>query len=248
MGLQTIGQNGSEEFFETILYATAYEEARTQIQGMTNDIEDEVLQDALTSAMTVITSGLIFMLLRKQEDFIQGIFDTAKGLVLILLGTHFAQKIKGRLLSLKGTKLFKKLSMFKSSYSDRIATAQLVVNGANSHFHAERTTQSEGSNVQTINQMKNHLVNKESHNHAVGNSMASRYNETLIFKLLTKSFTANDKTLVKKILGRDTASELDIEDMNKVADFLFVTDDEGNITGLSEQIFSLLNGMGYTHK
>ena len=248
MGLQSIGQNGTEEFFETILYGVAYEEAQAQVKGMTSDISNDLAKEALVGMMTVITSGLIFLLMRKQEDFIQGVFDTAKGLVTILLGTHFAQKMKGRLGGLRGTKLFKKLSMFKSSYSDRIATAQLVVNGTNSHFHAERTTQSETTSVDSVIKSKEHIVNKESHSHAVGSSMASRYNETLMFKLFTKSFTAKDKTLIKKMLGRDSNAELDIEDMNKVADFMFVTDDNGNTTGLAEQFLTLLNGMGYTHK
>ena len=247
MGLNNVGQNSAEEFFETILYGVAYDEAKDQISTMTNEVDNELTKDALQGAMTVLTSGLIFLLMRKQEDFIQGVFDTAKGLVTILLGTHFAQKMKGRLGGLRGTKLFKKLSMFKSSYSDRVATAQLVVNGTNSHFHAERTTQSETVSVDSVTRMKDHAISKDKLNHAVGSSMASRYNETLMFKMFTKSFTANDEKLMKKILGRDSASSLNVEDMNKVADFMFVTDSNGDVTGLSEQMFQMINGLGYTH-
>ncbi len=247
MGLGSIGQNGAEEFFETMIYMTAYDEAQGQIKGFTKDIEDEVLQDALQGAMTVLSMGLVFMLIRKQEDFIQGVFNTAKGLVVLLLGSSYAQKIGGKLGKLKGTKLFKKLSMFKSSYSDRVATAQLVVNNTNSHFTAERTIQSETTSIQSVSQMKEHMVSKEKLNHSVGSGLASRYNETLMFKLFTKSFTSKDEQLMKKILGRDSASKLDVEDMNKVADFMFVTDNNGDVTGLSEQMFQLINGLGYVH-
>ncbi len=248
MGFSSIGQNGADEFFETILYQTAYDEAQTQVKSFTSDIEDEVIQDALQGAMSVITMGVVFQLIRKQEDFIQGVFDTASELVILLLGTQFAQKIGGRLKSLKGTKLFKKLQMFKSSYADRVATAQLVVNSANSHFVAEKNTQGETTTLETVSKMKEHVVSKEKLNHAVGSGMASRYNETLMFKLFTKSFTANDKTLIKKILGRDTASELEIDDMNAVADFMFVTDSDGEITGLTEQLMQMVNSMGYMNK
>ena len=248
MGLQSIGQNGAEEFFETMLYMTAYDEAQTQIKGFTKDIDNEVVQDALQGAMSIISMGLVFLLIRKQEDFIQGVFNTASGLVTILLGTQFMQSVGGRLKSMKGTKLFKKLSMFKSSYTDRVATAQLVVNGANSHFTAERISQGSATNMQSVSTMKEHLVSKEKLNHSVGSGMASRYNETLMFKLFTKSFTQKDTTLMKKILGRDTASELKVEDMNKVADFMFVTDNNGDVTGLTEQMFQLINGLGYVNK
>ena len=248
MSLGSIGQNGTEEFFETILYQTAYKEAQDSIKGFTKDIDSEILQDALQGAMSVVSMGLVFMLMRKQEDFIEGVFKTAEGLVVVLLGSSFAQKMGNKLGRLKGGNLFKKLSMFKSSYSDRVATAQLVVNHANTHFSAERTAQSETTTLQSVSQMKEHMVSKEKLHHAVGDSMASRYNETLMFKLFTKSFTSNDEILMKKILGRDTASELKVEDMNKVADFMFVTDSNGDVTGLTEQMFQLLNGMGYMNK
>ena len=76
--------------------------------------------------------------------------------------------------------------------------------------------------------------------------MAQNFNATLMLKLATKSFTDQDKAVLKKIVGKD--KDLKIEDMNKVADFMFIEDADGNISGLSEQFFSLINGLGYTHK
>jgi hypothetical protein len=249
MSLQSIGQNGAEEFFETILYAAAYNEAQEQIRGFTNDVEDEVLQDAIQSALTIISMGVVFLMIRKQEDFIQGIFNTAKGLIVIILASDFAQKAKNKILGrLKGFKALKKFGMFQKSFSERVAMAQLVLDGATSHFEAEKTTQNEGSMLSTVAQMKDNVLNKESLNLNVGSSMASRYNETLLFKLFTKSFTSNDEVIIKKILGRESASTLSIEDMNQVADFMFVKDANGNITGLAEQFFQLINGLGYLHK
>lgn len=247
MSLQAIGQNGAEEFFETMLYMTAYTEAQEQIKNFTKDIESDVMQEALQGAMQIVSMGVVFMLIRKQEDFIQGVFDVAKGLVIILLGSEYAQKMKNKLSNVRGLKVFKKLSLFKQAYSDRVTTAQLVMNTASSHFTAERTTQSEGNTLGAVTQMKHQIVEKEKLNHSVGSGMASRYNETLMFKLFTKSFTPNDEVLIKKILGRDTGAELKIEDMNKIADFMFVTDSNGEITGLSEQMFQLINGLGYLH-
>lgn len=248
MALSNIGQNSAEEFFETILYNVAYDKAKTQIDGMTNSIDNSVVQEAVQGAMTVLTSGLIFLLMRKQEEFIEGVFKTTSELVLILLGSSFAQKMKNRLSGLRGGKLSKMLNIFKSSYSDRVATAQLVVNASNNQMSAERTSQSDTSSLGNVMQMKEHLVNKESHNHAVGSSKADSYNKTLMFKLFTKSFTTSDEALMKKMLGRDSASSLNVEDMNKVADFMFVTDNNGDVTGLSEQMFQLINGLGYVHK
>lgn len=247
MSLGQIGENGANEFFETMIYMTAYDEAQNQIRDFTSDIDNAIVQDALEGAMNIVAMGLIFKLIRSQENFIQGVFDVARGLVIILLGSSYAQKMKQKLSNVKGFKLFKKLDFFKSAYSDRVATAQLVINGANAHFSAERTAQSDTSTISSVMQMKEHIVNKEGLNHSVGSGMASRYNETLMFKLFTKSFTSQDEVLIKKILGRDTASAIDIDEINKIADFMFVTDNDGKVTGLTEQMFQLLNGLGYLH-
>lgn len=247
MSLGNVGQNSAEEFFETIIYHTAYNEAREQISSITKDIDNDVLKDAIEGSLNVLAMGMIFMLIRKQEDFIQGVFNTAKGLIIIILGSSYAQKMKNKLSNIKGFKLFKKLELFKSSYSDRVQTARLVMEGANGHFNAEKTSQNEGNLVSTTIQTKEHLINKERLHMEVGSTMAQRYNETLLFKLFTKSFTASDETLIKKILGRDTGAQINIADINKVADFMFVTDTDGRISGLSEQMFSLINGLGYVH-
>jgi len=247
-GLGSIGQNGADEFFETIIYGLAYDEARLQINSMTKDVDSAVLQDAIQGMMTIISSGLIFLLIRKQEAFINGVFEVAKGLTVILLGSGYAQKIGNKLKSLKGVKAFKFLSTFKSAYSDRVATAQLVVTHANTHFTADSTTQNETNSISSAMQMQEHLVSKEKLNHAVGNSKAQSYKESLMLKLVTKSFTANDEVMIKKMLGRDTATSINIADMNKIADFMFVTDTDGNVSGLTEQMFSFINGLGYTHK
>ena len=73
---------------------------------------------------------------------------------------------------------------------------------------------------------------------------AETFNQTLMFKLLTSKFTATDKEILRKITG---AESIDIEQINKVADFMWVKDDKGDIVGLSEAFMQLLNGLGYFH-
>ena len=73
---------------------------------------------------------------------------------------------------------------------------------------------------------------------------AETFNQTLMFKLLTSKFTATDKEILRKITG---AESVDIEQINKVADFMWVKDDKGDIIGLSEAFMQMLNGLGYFH-
>jgi len=248
MALSQIGQNGVEEFAETIFYGVAYEEAKDKLKDFTNDVDNELLQDALSSAGSIIVSGIMFNLMRTQENFIEKVFLKSKALIVILLGSSYVTKMKSKTLGkLKGVKLFKKMNIFQTSQQDKIATASIVAELTGQHFQADSSTSEDLTRLNTSTNMKTSMIEKEKLNHSVAKSMTSNFNETLLLKLATKSFTDKDKTMLKKILGRDSSANLDIEDMNKVADFMFTKDSAGNITGLSEQLFSIINGLGYLH-
>ena len=248
MAIGQIGENSVTEFFEEITYQVGYDEARSQIQGFTKDIDNGVIKEALESSMNVLVMGLMMLFIRNQEAFIQRLFTVAKGLIVIILASDMIQRYKNKLSGVKGFKFLKKFNAFQKSYADRVATAQLVIDGTNNHLHAETTMQNETNNYNTVIAQKEHLVNKERLHMDLANNMASRYNDSLIFKMFTKSFTPNDKTMIKKILGRDTGAELDINELNQVADFLYVKDSTGKVTGLSEQFLTMLNGLSYLHK
>lgn len=247
MALSQIGQNGVEEFFETIFYGVAYDQSKELVKDMVKDVDNDLLNEALTGALSIVTSGVMFALMRKQEEFIDKVFEISSTAILALVGSDYAGKIKNKLVGkTKGVKLFKKLGLFKSSASDKIAIAQVVSTTTGHHFQADNSISSDASNLQTSTLVKSTMIEKEKLHQSVASSMADSFNSTSMLKLATKSFTSQDKTVLKKIVGKD--SDISIEDMNKVADFMFIEDADGNINGLSEQMFSMLNGLGYIHK
>lgn len=249
MAVKQIGQNTAEEFFETILYMTAYSEAKSIMSEYTKDIDNPILKEAIESAMSVAVFGAVFYAVQKQEQIIAYLFDKVELIVAILItkGRSFAGKLKGK----KGTKLYRLMSWVEGNRRDNIAEAQMFINhcGFKNMSHA---TNGNASNAVGAYQMqtdtKKNVYQRENLHFQYGNAMASRYNETLLFKLFTKSFTPNDEMLIKKILGRDTAATIHIDDLNQVADFMFVKDTNGKITGLSEAFFQLVNSLGYINK
>lgn len=249
MALQQIGKNGTEEFFETILYMTAYNEAREQIQEYTKDIDSPVLKEAIEGSMNVLVFGLVFEAIKYQEQIINVIFDKTRIAVVALLITPL-NSIKGGLRKLKGAKLFRKLGFFGNEKIEKVQIAQVVATLSGNLVRGNGVVSSSGSQssiFDTVNTQKNTMYNRESLHMNFGNNMAGRYNETLLFKLLTKSFTPKDETLMKKILGRDTASALSMDDLNQVADFMYTKDSDGTVVGLSETFMDLVNGLGFVH-
>lgn len=249
MALGSVGKNSAEEFFETILYMTAYEESKSIIQGFSKDIESPILKEAVESSMNVLVFGAVMLAVRAQESLISIIFNKAEAIfVLLLIGP--AKKALSKMRQYKGIKLFRRMGFFNGSNMENIGTAQTIAIHQGFKSSAQSLTNPIPSNLSTYQMQvdtKNSLYARENLHMNMGSSMASRYNETLLFKLLTKSFTPQDETLMKKILGRDSASTLHVDDLNDVADFMYTKDSNGKLTGLSSQFMELINGLGYLH-
>ncbi len=246
MALKQIGQNSAEEFFETLIYMVAYEEARKMISEFTKDIDNPYLKEAVDSAMNVAVFGGIFLIIQYEEQIIEKVFNLASALVtsLILLPKKGFSKLK----SLKGRKLSIVSKIIGNLNDDAVNKANVIVNQVG-NFIAGRNNQYQSMNLVEGSQLiRKSVFQKEDLNFKLGNAMASRYNETLIFKLLTSSFSEADKSILKKILGTYNPDSIDIENLNKVSEFMFVKDDSGKIIGLSQAFLELVNGLGYINK
>jgi len=242
--LKGLGENTAKEFFETLIYFVAYEEATKIIEHLTKDIEDPIIREAVQSALNVLAFGIIFELIRMEEAFIERIFNIAYGLVTALIG--YGKAIKRRFLKGRGIKAFFR-SIIGGFLDKSELIAQLVVLQAGNQIQARQSVYNSAGHqglFGTYLETKRYLLERESHHFEIANSMTKRYVETLLFKLFTANFTPQDKTILRKILNK---SDIDIEDINKISEFLFVRDDKGNIVGLSKAFIELINGLGWLH-
>ena len=246
MALKQLGQNTTEEFFETLIYMVAYDEARKMIEGFTEDIENPYLKEAVESAMNVAVFGGIFMIIQYEEQIIEKVFDLVSAMVIGMM--TMPKKVIGKLKGLKGRK-FRILGNILGGFSsDGVNKANVVVNQLG-NFIAGRNNQYQSmSLVEGAQDIRKSVFYKEDIRFRLADAMAKRYNDTLIFKLLTSTFSEKDKTILKKILGTYDPNKLDINDLNKISEFMFVKDDNGKIVGLSEAFLELVNGLGYINR
>jgi len=242
--LKQLGENTAQEFFETLIYFVAYEEASKIIRELTKDIENDVIREAVESALNVLAFGLIFELIRMEEAFIERIFNTAEALVVAILG--WGQNLKRKLLKGKGVKAI--LRGLLGGFLDNSGTvAQVVVSQAGNQMLARQSIYNSAGHqglFGTYLETKRYLIEREDHHFKVAEAYTNRYLQTLLFKLFTANFTEKDRTLLRKILNKPNVSP---EDLNKLSEFMFVKDDKGNIVGLSKAFLELLNGLGYLH-
>ena len=243
--LKSLGENTAQEFFETLIYFVAFEEARQIIEGLTKDIENPAIREAVESALNVLAFGLIFELIRVEEVFIERIFGIAEALVIALLG--YGKAIRDRFL--RGGKGIKGIfrALFGGLFDNSTAVAQVVVSQTTNQMLARQSIYNSAGSQGLFGaymDTKRYIVDREKYHLEVADKMTKRYIETLLFKLFTANFTEQDKTILKKILNKPS---VDIEDINKVSEFMFVRDSQGKIVGLSKAFLELLNGLGYLH-
>ena len=243
MALNQIGQNAVEEFFEELLYATAYNEARQQVSNITKDVDNEVVREALESALNVVVMGVVFLILQKQEQYIERVFNWVMDVVIPLIVTS-RTKILGKLRRYKGIKLLKRLDFLTKT--DNVDVAKVVVDAGRFHLQTHQTSSQTTKIMDHVINQKQYLIDKERFHLEGGKAFTDRYYQGLLFKLFTRNFTPNDRLVLKKILGK--TDNVDVDDLNKVADFMFVKDSNGNLIGLSEAFVELLNGLGYVRR
>ena len=233
---------GVEEIFEDLTYNVAYDVVLKKLKD--NGMDDGILKQAIESGITIMFSAALMQYMQKQEEIIHKILGVAVSLLGVILNP-FASKVKGLARKFfKGAKAGIISKFLGVSAEARVGCANVVVNGANAVFNSSQSNNQNNGYVNNIIQQNEVLLHSKDQQLAYAKAKADSFNQTLMFKLLTSKFTATDKELLRKITG---SSSIDIEQINKVADFMWVKDDKGDIVGLSEAFMQMLNGLGYFH-
>lgn len=239
--LKRIGQNGVNEFFEDLTYSVAYNEILTRINKFI-DMDNEMVKSAVESSLTVMVSSALFLYIQKQEQVLLKVSNIVFGVLASLfsiLGASVFSKFK----KFKGRKLKNIMNFFSDSRSDIINSARLSVEVGSYYSSKNSNSNSSSALVMPSVLKQGQLIQSETHKLNYARAKVQSINETLLFKLFTSKFTPKDKEFIRRMCGG--AGDVDIDKLNKVAEFMYVTDDSGEITGLSEQFLTMLNGLGY---
>ena len=234
---------GASEIFEDLMYNVAYNEVLTRLKFSNTD--DSILKEAVNSGLTIMFSSALMLYMQKQEAVIESIMKKATAFLLVILAPvrTYSKRFLGRFE--KGRKLIRALRIFTDSNSDSIGYGNLVVTGINSAFNAQQSANQAINRANYSLHQKDHVIQKKDSNLAYAKAKADTFNQTLLFKLFASKFTAADKEIIRKMTGG--SADIDIEKLNEIANFMWVTDSAGNITGLSEAFVQMLNGLGYFH-
>lgn len=231
---------GIDEMFEDLTYNVAYNEVLQRLKA--NGMDDGILKEAINSGITIMFSSALMLYIQKQEIVLGKILAVVISLLTAILG-NMMNKAKGLLNKFKkGVKVGMLANVLGISTEAKASFSNVVVNGANAVFNAHQGSNQYYHSASVSLQQRELLAHSKDQQLAYAKAKADSFNQTLLFKILTSKFTANDKEILRRITG---GTSIDIESLNKVAEFMYVKDDKGNITGLSEQFMTMLNGLGY---
>ena len=154
-----LAENGTQEFFETLITMVGFEEANERVKNLTKDIDNKYLKEACESALNVLSFGLIFLLIQNEEKYLQKIFTWFEGVILALIATKrlTLNKWAGK----KGIKGV--LGRWLGKNDDNIEIAKLASDHVANLVSARDTTYSTQSMNQSILDQKSYLIDKEAH-------------------------------------------------------------------------------------
>jgi len=234
---------GVEEMFEDLTYNVAYDVVLKKLKA--SGMDDGILKDAINSGITIMFSSALMLYIQKQEEILQKIIKSAAGLFVAAL-SPVAGLAKGLLGKFKkGVKAGMISKIIGVSTEARVGFANSVATGANALFNSRQSGSQYYHRAATSMQQRELLLHSKDQQLAYAKAKADTFNQTLLFKLFASKFTAADKEIIRKMTGG--SADIDIEKLNEIANFMWVTDSAGNITGLSEAFVQMINGLGYFH-
>ncbi|HDX6330717.1 hypothetical protein [Campylobacter fetus] len=238
--LKNIAQMGVNEVFEDLAYNVAYGEVYNKLNSVI-PLDDGYLKDAVQSGLSVMFSGALMIWMQRQDKFITIIFSSISASVISSL-SGIGSIIKGKLSRMVGRKLKIASRAGSSSMDERIAKAKLYVEYGSMIHNGQLVSNTYGGTSSSLSGIPNINISSNTQKLEYAKAKLDSTHKNLLLKLFTSRFTADDIDMIKKMTGK---ANVDIDNLNKIANFMYVTDDSGNITGLTEQFMTMLNGLGY---
>ena len=230
---------GIDEMFEDLTYSVAYDQVLSKLKN--SGMDDGILKDAINSGVTIMFSAALVKYIQLQESVVNKIMSIVYTGVVALL-SPLGRYAKNKLSNIKGVKLNRMLGFLTGNFSDRIGVAKVFVECGNQIINTNNSNSSALQNVNTVINQRQHILETKNQEFNYAKAKVDNINQTLLFKLFSSRFTPQDKEILRRITGSD---KIDIDALNHVADFMFVTDDAGNVLGLSEMFITMMNGLGY---
>lgn len=251
-----VTQNMAEDATMMIGYSLVNKWLNDQLTQFFPDEKDEKGQPTMNIAKEVLSGGasMLFMslmmdVIRREEQFITWLFSAGEVVIGILWARNkgYFDLMMGKLSGRKGVKA-KSLARLASDNTDNQNTFVTQVQQGMQTIMQGRSQGHDVANTISASAQEQQLaLSRESQNMKFADRNNQAFQNSIMLKTLTGTFTTNDKLILQKIIGRTNFSTvpLNVDELNQVREFMIIKDSNGKFVGLTEAFTSLVNGLGF---
>lgn len=248
--------NMGEDLTMMVGYSMVNQWLHDQLAQYFPDEVDENGNAKQNIALEVLSGGASFLfmsammeVIRREEKFIEYLFAAGEAVILVLYARNkdFLERMKNKIKSLKGVKA---VSLMKSTNDQNDVTNSFVgqvYQAMQTILHGRNSSHDVANTIQASNSSQDTAINREAHNLKFAELNNKSFSNSLFIKTATGTYTQADKLKLQKMIGRSDFSNvpLDIDEMNKIREFLYVKDSNGKMVALTNVLMSWANGMGF---
>lgn len=217
---------------------------------------DENGREKMNIALEVLSGGVSFLfmstmmeVIRREERFIEYLFAAGEAVIAVLYARNkgYFDGMMNKLRGLRGVKAVSKAKLIQTQtdpqntfISQVYQQIQAIMQGRSSSHDVANTISASNSSMDTA-------INRERINLEFAKANNDSFNNSVLLKTMTGTFTEADEIILKKIIGRSNFSSvpLSIDELNQVREFMIVKDSNGRFIGLTEAFTDLINGLGF---
>ena len=208
--------------------------------------------ETLSGGASFLFMSAIMEVIKREEKFIEYLFAAGEAVIIVLYARNkgafdrLASKVK-RTKGIKGifkSKLFSSQTDPTNSFVGQVQQQMSnIMQGRNSSHDVANTIGASNGSMDTA-------INREAHDLNLAKANNQAFSDSLMIKMVTGTFTTTDKAILQRVIGRNNLAQvpLDIDEMNKIREFMIIKDSNGKYVGLTEAFTSLINGLGFLKK
>jgi hypothetical protein len=256
---QNVTQNMAEDATYLIGYSLVNKFLSDLLASEFPDELDDQGRPTINLAKELLSGGASYLLMsgmmeiiKREEQFITYLFSAGEAVIVILWARHKAKfngiidSIKGR----KGVKATNRLGLLAPQAEEQNTFINQVYQAMQAIMQGRSASQDVAQTIGASNSTQQVALSREDQNLKFANANNQAFNNSMLIKTMTGSFTQTDEIILKKVIGRSNfaTTPLSIDELNTVHEFMLVKDSSGKFMGLTQAFTTLLNGLGYIHK
>jgi hypothetical protein len=211
--------------------------------------KQNIALEVLSGGASYLFMSAMMEVIRREEKFIEYLFAAGEAVIAVLWARNkgYFQNGINRLKNMKGVRAIARSKLLNSQVDYQNTFVGQVYQAMQAIMQGRESSRDVAQTIQASNSAQDTAINREAHNLKFAELNNKQFSNSIFIKTVTGTFTPADRTLLQKMIGRSDFQTvpLNVDELNKMHEFLYVQSSDGKFHGLTDSITSLVNGLGF---